>query len=123
MILTSKGAPAFTQFGSSSGGWTSAGQFAYLPAKADPYDGWSGNPVHELVAEGRRRPDREGLAGDRQPQVGSTVVTRDGNGRWKGRVGSMRLVGTKAGKATSISVSGDGFRSALGLRSTWFTFA
>ena len=122
VILTSKGTPAFTQFGSSSGGWTSANQFSYLPAKADPYDGWSGNPVHDwsLKVDVARIEKA-------WPGVGNLksikVVTRDGNGQWKGRVGSMRLVGTKAGKATSISVSGDTFRSALGLRSTWFSFA
>ena len=36
---------------------------------------------------------------------------------------SMKLVGTKSGNATSISVSGDSFRSTLGLRSTWFSFS
>ena len=45
-VLTYGGQPAFTQFGSSDGGWTSAGSQPYLPAKADPYDGFSGNPVH-----------------------------------------------------------------------------
>src|SRR5690606_2556523 len=46
-ILTSGGKPAFTQFSSSSGGWTAASdKFSYMPAKQDPYDGWSGNPNH-----------------------------------------------------------------------------
>ena len=45
-VVTYGGKPAFTQFGSSSGGWTSAGSMPYLTAKADPYDGFSGNPVH-----------------------------------------------------------------------------
>ena len=122
VILNSKGTPAFTQFGSSSGGWTSANQFGYLPAKADPYDDWSGNPVHDwsLTVDVARIEKA-------WPGVGNLksikVVTRDGNGQWKGRVWSMKLVGTKAGKATSISVSGDSFRSALGLRSTWFSFS
>ena len=38
-VLTYGGKPAFTQFGSSSGGWLSAGSQPYLVAKADPYDG------------------------------------------------------------------------------------
>ena len=50
-ILTSGGEPAFTQFGSSSGGWTSAGSVPYLPAKQDPYDDWSGNPVHDWTVK------------------------------------------------------------------------
>src|ERR1700712_910890 len=45
-VLNYQGAPAFTQFGSSSGGWLAAGGQPYLVAKADPYDGFSGNPVH-----------------------------------------------------------------------------
>ncbi|MET1060234.1 MAG: SpoIID/LytB domain-containing protein [Nocardioides sp.] len=122
VILTSNGTPAFTQFGSSSGGWTSANQFGYLPAKADPYDGWSGNPVHDWSLKvDVARIERA------WPGVGNLksvrVVSRDGNGQWKGRITQLKLVGTKAGKATSISVTGDTFRSALGLRSTWFTFA
>ena len=54
-VLRSGGAPAFTQFGSSSGGWTAAGSMPYLPAQRDPYDGWSGNPVH---SGGRRSTTR-----------------------------------------------------------------
>ena len=45
-VLNYRGKPAFTQFGSSSGGWLAAGSQPYLVAKADPYDGWSGNGVH-----------------------------------------------------------------------------
>ena len=122
VILNYKGSPAFTQFGSSSGGWTSANQFPYLPAQVDPYDGWSGNPVHDWsvkvdVAKIERL----------WPGVGNLraikVSARDGNGQWQGRVWQMTLVGTKSGKATSIAVTGDTFRAKLGLRSTWFSFA
>jgi hypothetical protein len=35
----------------------------------------------------------------------------------------MNLVGIKSGKATSISITGDQFRSGLGLRSTWLSFS
>lgn len=120
VILTYGGEPAFTQFGSSSGGWTSANQFAYLPAKQDPYDDWSGNPVHDwTVSIGIARIERA------WPAVGNLrtirILSRDGHGEWQGRVWSMRLLGRKNGEPTSVSVSGDSFRSALGLRSTWFT--
>ncbi len=46
-ILTYGGKPAFTQFSASSGGWTSAGSVPYLVAKADPYDDFAGNTVHD----------------------------------------------------------------------------
>jgi stage II sporulation protein D len=117
-ILTSGGAAAFTQFGSSSGGWTSAGSAPYLTARQDPYDGWSGNPVHEWklkVAD---------TAIERVwPKIGDltriAVTSRDGNGDWGGRVRSITLTGS----AGRVVVSGDTFRSMLGLRSTWLTFS
>jgi len=116
-ILTSEGEPAFTQFGSSSGGWTAAGSVPYLPAREDPYDDWSGNPVHAWKV----RLDDAALE-RAWPAIGDltriAVTSRDGNGSWGGRVRSITLVGT-AGK---VVVSGDTFRSVLGLRSTWLTF-
>jgi peptidoglycan hydrolase-like amidase len=116
-VLLSGGDPAFTQFGSSSGGWTSAGSVSYLPAQRDPYDGWSGNPVHTWsVKLGDDVLERT------WPAVGDlrriAVTDRDGNGDWGGRVSSITLSGT-GGKVT---VSGDTFRTLLGLRSTWVTF-
>ncbi|MGZ4447602.1 MAG: SpoIID/LytB domain-containing protein [Nocardioides sp.] len=117
-VLTSGGQPAFTQFGSSSGGWTSAGSVPYLPARKDPYDGWSGNPVHTWT----ERLSDETLE-RAWPTLGDlrriVVRGRDGNGDWGGRLTSVQLVGS-AGKVT---VSGDTFRADLGLRSTWVTFA
>jgi stage II sporulation protein D len=114
-ILTVGGKPAFTQFSASNGGWTSAGSVPYLPAKPDPYDGVSGNPVHDWT---------ETLTADRieraYPSLGTLrrirVTQRDGNGEWKGRVVTVVLDGTNA----DVTVSGDGFRSQFGLRSTWF---
>lgn len=116
-VLEYAGAPAFTQFSSSSGGWTSAGSVPYLTAQADPYDDWSGNPVHDWTV---RLDDR---ALERHfPALGNltriTVTRRDGHGDWGGRVLSMTLVGGKG----RVVVSGDSFRSAFGLRSTWLTF-
>ena len=60
-ILTYQHTAAFTQFASSSGGWTSAGSRPYLVAEADPYDGFAGNPVHTWSA-GPRAPDPAALA-------------------------------------------------------------
>jgi len=117
-VLLDAGKPAFTQFSSSSGGWTSAGSVPYLPAVADPYDGWAGNPVHAWTL----RLDA-GRLEQAWPKVGDlqsiTVTARDGNGEWGGRVRSLSLTGTGG----TVSVSGDTFRSVLGLRSTYLTFA
>jgi stage II sporulation protein D len=116
-VLTSGGKPAFTQFGSSSGGWTSAGSVPYLPARKDPYDGWPGNPVHSWTT----RID-DGAVERAWPAIGNltriSVTSRDGNGAWGGRVRTLTL----RGGAGRVVVSGDTFRSVLGLRSTWVTF-
>ncbi|QZY29949.1 SpoIID/LytB domain-containing protein [Nocardioides coralli] len=116
-ILRHGKGPAFTQFSSSNGGWTVAGAVPYQVAKADPYDGWSGNPNHDwaVTVDDRRI---EGA----WPALGNLrrieVTARDGNGQWGGRVRSLRLVGSKR----TVTVSGDTFRWTLGLKSTWFTF-
>ena len=116
-ILRYDGGPAFTQFGSSSGGWTSAGSVPYLTAQADPYDGWSGNPNHdwsEKVTDARLESAWPALGNLRR----IVVPSRDGNGDWGGRVTTLRLVGSRA----TVTVSGDTMRSTLGLKSTWVTF-
>jgi SpoIID/LytB domain protein len=117
LVLRHDGGPAFTQFGSSSGGWTVAGGFSYLPAQPDPYDGWSGNPNHgwSLPVTDRRFETAFPSLGNLRRIV---VVSRDGNGQWGGRVVRLRLVGSRH----TVTVSGDLMRSALGLKSTWVTF-
>ena len=115
-ILTYDGKPAFTQFSSSSGGWSSAGSVPYLAANADPYDDYDGNPVHAwTLALSARAVERA------YPRVGTLnrirVTRRDGNGEWKGRVWTLVLVGSKS----DVTVSGDEFRARFGLRSSWFT--
>jgi stage II sporulation protein D len=116
-VLEYAGAPAFTQFASSSGGWTSAGSVPYLPAQADPYDDWAGNPVHAWSLR-----VQDGAIERAWPGIGNlqriAVVDRDGHGQWGGRVGSIRIVGSKG----RVNVSGDTLRGALGLRSPWVTF-
>ena len=116
-VLLYQGAPAFTQFASSSGGWTSAGSVPYLSAKRDPYDGWVGNPVHSWSTR-----VSDALIESKWPGIGNltriSVTRRDGNGEWGGRVGSVTLVGGQR----RVVVSGDTLRAVLGLRSTWVTF-
>ncbi len=114
-VLTYDGAPAFTEFSSSSGGWTVASGIPYQVAKPDPYDDWSGNGMHDwsltLTAA---------TIQGRYPALGKLkrvrVTARDGNGQWRGRVQTMVLVGSR----DSVTLSGDTFRSVFGLRSTWF---
>jgi len=116
-VLLADDAPAFTQFSASSGGWTAAGSVPYLVAKKDPYDAWPGNPVHDwkVVLTDRDLERRFPRLGDLRR---IKVVTRDGAGQWGGRVGTLRLVGSKA----TVTVSGDTARWTLGLRSTYFSF-
>ena len=116
-VLTYKGTPAFTQFGSSSGGWLSAGSMPYLVAKADKYDGYSGNPMHTWNTTVSR-----GAIQQAWPSLGTlkrvVVTQRDGHGDWYGRVERTTLDGTRS----NVVVSGDTFRSRFGLRSRWFKF-
>ena len=116
-ILTYGGEPAFTQFSSSSGGWTSDGGYPYLPEKADPWDDTPGNPSHSWSTTITAAAIRNHF-----PAIGALqrirVTQRNGHGAWQGRVLSMTLVGRQG----SRTMTGDDFRSAFGLRSNWFTF-
>ena len=117
-VLTYKGKPAFTQFSSSSGGWTSAGSVEYLPAKRDPYDDFPGNAMHSWETQVSAT-----TLENAHPEIGDLVdvrvTKRDGHGQWNGRVLQIVLDGTDG----TALMSGDDFRWAFGLRSTWFTIA
>ncbi len=116
-VLNYGGKPAFTQFASSSGGWLSAGSQPYLVAKADQYDGFSGNPMHTWTKTISKVTIQHAY-----PSIGVLkrvlVTQRDGHGAWYGRVERMRLDGGKA----DVTLTGDAFRSKFGLRSSWFHF-
>lgn len=115
-ILTYGGAPAFTQFSASSGGWTARGSRPYLAAQADPYDATPANTVHTWS-----KVIDPGVLQRAYPALGTLVrlrvSARDGNGEWGGRVTALTLGGT----ASEVTISGDRARSLLGLRSTLFT--
>jgi stage II sporulation protein D len=113
-VRTFHGAPAFTQFSSSNGGWLAAGSQRYLVAKKDPYDGWSGNPNHTWTTKVTAATIEKAFHLGNLESI--SITARDGNGQWNGRVEDMKLVGSKA----TVTPSGDDFRSRLGLRSTWF---
>jgi SpoIID/LytB domain protein len=113
MIVTYGGAAAFTQFSASNGGYSVAGSFPYLSAHADPYDTYSWTKslaVSTLEAT--------------WPSIGHltslTVSVRDGRGSFGGRTTQLVV----AGSTGSVTVSGESFRSALGLQSSlWRTTA
>ncbi len=116
-VLNYQGKPAFTQFASSSGGWLSAGSMPYLVAKADQYDGHSGNPMHTWNTTVTRAAIQNAW-----PSLGTlqrvVITRRDGNGDWYGRIEQMILDGSKA----NVTITGATFRSRFGLRSHWFRF-
>jgi stage II sporulation protein D len=117
-VLNYRGTPAFTQFGSSSGGWLADGGQPYLVAKPDPYDGASGNPVHTWSRTLTRASIQKAY-----PSLGTlqriAVTRRDGHGEWYGRVEQMVLDGSRA----NVTLAGTTFRSKFGLRSQWFHFS
>jgi stage II sporulation protein D len=111
-ILTFDGAPAFTQFSASNGGYSVAGGLPYLVAEADPYDeGVIGEDPYERTFTGEQVTQHWTGLGD---LVSVEVLERDGRGPYDGRATLIRVTGTEG----SVTVTGDRFRSYLGLRST-----
>jgi stage II sporulation protein D len=114
-VVTYEGDPAFTQFSSSDGGWSSAGTEPYLVAQQDPYEASSGNPYATWTTTvTTARIEKE------WPAIGTLQhisITRNGNGDFGGRI----LTATFSGSAGSVTVPGDDVRSLLGDagRSTW----
>jgi stage II sporulation protein D len=126
-IRTYAGRPAFTEFSSSNGGWSTSGGQPYLVAKVDPWDGAVPNAVHTWTAQ-----LPVSVLEARYPGVGKLlrlrVTARDGNGEWGGRVTSVVLEGVDgAGRATSVPTTGASIAAARswpsysdGLRSSWW---
>jgi stage II sporulation protein D len=115
-VVMYDGAPAFTQFSSSNGGWSSPGTEPYLVAQPDPYEAASGNPYATWTTTvTTARIEKE------WPSVGTLqhiTITRDGHGDFGGRILTAELQGS----AGSLLVPGDDLRALLGDagRSTWF---
>jgi peptidoglycan hydrolase-like amidase len=117
-FLDYRGAVACTEFSSSNGGWSRAGDEPYLVAKPDPWDGVVRSVDHlwhaaitprQITRQWPRLGRLRGIA----------VHRRDGHGDWGGRVLSVRLIGTKQ----TITVSGDAFSAAMRLRDSWWRAA
>ncbi|MET1133772.1 MAG: SpoIID/LytB domain-containing protein [Aeromicrobium sp.] len=116
-ILTYQGAPALTQFSSSSGGFTNPGSTPYLKAVSDPWDNWSGNRNHAWSQAVSASAIQK-----KYPTIGTltsiSITKRNGYGSLGGRVVSMKLQGSKA----SRTITGIDARWAFGLKSDWFSF-
>ena len=111
--MASTTAIARTEFSSSTGGYTAGGTF---PAVADAGDAISSNPNHNwtTVMSTATVASKLGAAGIRS----LTVTGRNGLGADGGRVTQVTLV--DSGGATR-TFTGNEMRSALGLKSDWFT--
>jgi stage II sporulation protein D len=113
VVVTSGGAAAFTQFSASNGGYSVAGSFPYLNAHADPYDTYSWSKSLSVATLEATWPAIGRLSS-------LTVAQRDGRGSFGGRTAQIVLTGAGG----SVTVSGEGFRSAVGLQSSlWRTTA
>jgi stage II sporulation protein D len=118
-VVMYDGAPAFTQFSSSNGGWSSAGTEPYLVAQPDPYEAASGNPNATWTTTlTSQRIEKQ------WPAIGTLTeisITRDGHGDFGGRVLTAKLTGVQG----SVTVPGDDLRDLLGDagKSTWFELA
>jgi SpoIID/LytB domain protein len=111
VLRAANGLIATAMFSASNGGRTAGGPF---PAVDDPGDSIPANPNHVwrvTIAASR--------VGSAWPQIGSftgaQVTTRSGGGTWGGRADQVRVTGTTG----SVTVTGDQFRIALGLKSRW----
>ena len=108
-MLVGGGEPIFAQFSASDGGYSVAGPFDYLPAREDPWDPYTWTrtvPVADLETAFDTIGDDESIE----------VVERDGRGAFGGRAVRVTVTGSEG----SSTVSGDTFRSRLGLPSTMF---
>ncbi|MGH8921200.1 MAG: SpoIID/LytB domain-containing protein, partial [Actinomycetes bacterium] len=109
----SPGAVAFTEFSSSTGGYTAGGRF---PAVPDDGDATPSNPNHTWVVSIPATTIQAVW-----PSIGAltavTVTARNGLGDLGGRAQTVVVAGT----AGSVTVSGDTFSAALGLRSDWYS--
>jgi len=113
----SAGSVATTEYSASSGGYSTGDQFPAVPDDGDAVCLTGAcNPNHEWTVS---LPVSSVEAAF--PQIGTlgsiVVTSRNGLGDYGGRVEQMTL----AGSAGSVSLTGDAFAAALGLKSDWFT--
>ncbi|MFM2071078.1 MAG: hypothetical protein RLZZ623_1341, partial [Actinomycetota bacterium] len=114
-VGSAAGAIAYTMFSASSGGWTASSSLGFT-AVEDTGDATAGNPNHTWTAT-----IAASAIESSWPAIGAfsaiTVTQRTGEGDWGGRVLTM----TVDGSAGSVTITGDQFRRAMGLKSNWFS--
>ncbi len=120
-VLMYNGTPAFTQYSSSSGGYTNWPSYPkdhpYLKPVKDDWDAVQGNANHSWTVTLRAETVTRAY-----PQIGTPrsiqVTARNGYGDMGGRVEKVRITGSSG----SVEVTGNGARTAFGLKSNWFGF-
>ncbi|HEY5821863.1 MAG TPA: SpoIID/LytB domain-containing protein [Propionibacteriaceae bacterium] len=114
VIVKYKGAVALTQFASSNGGHTAQGGYKYLAPHSDPYDS-------VVVSQAWTRTISAASVGRAWPSIGTVskiqVLSRDGAGKWGGRVKQIKVTGSKG----SVTVAGSTFQYKFGMRSSLYT--
>jgi stage II sporulation protein D len=114
-VVLYKGAVALTQFTSSNGGWTAAGDYAYLSAKKDPYD-----PVSTWT-----KTITAATLQKAYPKIGTftsiQVSARTGVGPYNGSGRASAIILT--GSAGQVMIKGTTFKSKFGLKETLFALS
>lgn len=108
-ILLQNGQPAFTEFSSSTGGYTAGGRF---PAVVD--DGDLASPNHDWTAT--ISPSAVAAAFGLPSLDSFEVIEANGLGAENGRATRVRATGG----GRSVEATGEEARSKLGLKSSWF---
>jgi stage II sporulation protein D len=119
MTLRYGGRAAFSEFGSSNGGWTADGDRPYLRAAQDGWDSAAtANPYRtwtDTVSTAQLQ--------SWYPSIGKIVeirvAERSGGGRWGGRVSRLLIIGSQGVREIEGE---DRVRWVLGLRSAYFGF-
>jgi SpoIID/LytB domain protein len=114
-VLMLNGNIARAEFSSSTGGYTAGGTF---PAVADDGDATSNNPYHSWSTSTTLNGIASALG---TGAIGSITVTgRNGLGEDGGRVTQVTIVATSGARST---FTGAQVRTALGLKSDWFSLS
>jgi stage II sporulation protein D len=115
-IVTYRGVVALTQFAPSNGGHTARGDYPYLAAHPDPYDG-------VIKSQAWTRTLSASSIGRAWPSVGTVrqlqITSRDGAGAWGGRVKVIKIIGS----SRTATVSGTTFQHMFGMRSSLYMVA
>jgi stage II sporulation protein D len=115
-IVTYLGVVALTQFASSNGGHSARGDYPYLAAQRDPYDG-------VIESQAWTRTLSASSISRAWPSVGTVkqlqITSRNGAGASGGRVKAIKIIGS----SRTATVSGTTFQRMFGLRSSLYTIA